>query len=90
MAVQSPTQSSRYRTAPPSPTPTRVPVLANPFAPPPHPGSPSEKFKVDKTKPPAAPNKRKKGASGKNKKKSRKSKKEEQKENKYKYLLLLV
>tara|TARA_Y100000389_G_scaffold189919_1_gene214187 strand:+ start:909 stop:1190 length:282 start_codon:yes stop_codon:yes gene_type:complete len=84
MSGQSPTQSSRHRTNPPSPTPVRAPVLGNPFAPPPPQGSPSEKFKVNTNIAPSAPNKRKRNASGKKtkKRKSRKPRKSRKIKNK--------
>jgi len=83
MADQSPSQgSSRFRTDPPSPTPTRAPVLQNPFAQPPAQGSPSERYKVNTNKAPSAPRKRKRDAEGKKTKKRKPRKPRKSKKNK--------
>tara|TARA_X000000368_G_scaffold50587_1_gene36133 strand:- start:194 stop:487 length:294 start_codon:yes stop_codon:yes gene_type:complete len=83
MADQSPTresQGSRRRVDPPSPTPRRVPVLPSPFGPPPPPGSPPDKFKVDQYKTPSAPRRKRTRDQGQGKK--RKSKKNKNKKSK--------
>jgi hypothetical protein len=84
MADQSPSQgSSRFRTDPSSPTPTRKPVLQNPFVQPPAQGSPSERYIVDTNKAPSAPvKKRKRSAEGKKTKKRKPRKPRKSKKNK--------